>query len=145
MRGSDGRFLKGESGNPAGLKPGTKHRKTLLREELEKDGSALAAAIKQKALEGDMQAAALWLTRLEPVARDRGETVQFNFDPKATPAQNIEAILVAVAAGEVTVETGAQLISSIERLANVRESAGGGDREQAIVDALRDFATKCPA
>jgi hypothetical protein len=138
-------WVKGQSGNPLGMKPGTKHRKTLLREEIEKDGSELAKAIKARALEGDMQAASLWLSRLEPVARDRGERVEFNFDPKATPAQNIEAILTAVAAGEVTVETGAQLIGAIEKLANVRESEGGGDREQAIIDALRDFATKCPA
>jgi hypothetical protein len=138
-------WQKGESGNPAGRAKGSRNKKTLLREELEKDGSALAAAIKARALEGDMQAASLWLTRLEPPARMRGETVEFDFDPKASAAQNIESILKAVAAGEVTVETGAQLIASIERLADVRESAGGGDREQQIVDALRDFATKCPA
>lgn len=137
-------FVKGQSGNPAGRKRGSKNRKTLLLQELERDGSALAAAIKAKALEGDMSAASLWLSRLEPAARTRGETVEFDFNPQSTPAQNIEEVMKAVAAGEMSVETGAQLISGIEKLANVRVAEVTEDKERTLIDAFREFATKAP-
>lgn len=137
-------FKKGQSGNPAGKRPGTKNRKTLLLQDLERDGSALAAAIKAKALEGDASCLALWLSRLEPVARTRGETVEFEFDPQATPAANIEAVLRAVAAGDMTVETGAQLISGIEKLANVRVSEQTEDKERSLIDAFREMAKRLP-
>jgi hypothetical protein len=87
----------------------------------------------------------LWLTRLEPAARTRGETVEFAFDPQATPAENIEAVLKAVAAGEISVETGAQLISGIEKLANVRIAELTEDKERTLIDAFKEFAAKCPA
>lgn len=137
-------FKKGQSGNPAGKKPGTRNRKSLLLEELERDGSALAAAIKAKALEGDASCMSLWLSRLEPAARTRGETVQFSFDPTATPAHNIEEVMKAVAAGEMSVETGAQLISGIEKLSNVRVAEVAEDRERSLIDALKEFSQKAP-
>src|SRR5689334_1912400 len=87
---------------PSGRKKGSKNRKTLLLQELEKDGSALGAAIKAAALSGDTAAMSIWISRLEPVARQRGEHVKFDFDPKATPAQNIEKVLAAVSAGDLT-------------------------------------------
>jgi hypothetical protein len=75
-------FQPGQSGNPAGKKPGTKNRKTLLLQELEKDGSSLANAIKSAAMSGDSAAMALWLSRLEPPARKHGEHVEFEFDQR---------------------------------------------------------------
>jgi hypothetical protein len=137
-------FQKGQSGNPAGRRRGSKNRKTLLLQELERDGSALAAAIKAKALEGDASCMSLWLSRLEPAARTRGETVEFSFDPQATPAQNIEEVMKAVARGDMTVETGAQLISGIEKLANVRVSEQTEDKERALIDVFRQFAQNAP-
>jgi hypothetical protein len=137
-------FEKGKSGNPSGRKRGSKNRKTLLIEELERDGSALATAIKTKALEGDASCMSLWLSRLEPAARTRGETVEFNFRTDATPAQNIEEVMKAVAAGDMSVETGAQLISGIEKLANVRVAELTEDKERTLIDAFRDFAKNVP-
>jgi len=141
---SDHLWKPGQSGNPAGKKKGTRNRKSLILEELEKDGSALALAIKAKALEGDPTCLSLWLSRLEPAARTRGETVEFTFDPQATPAENIEAVLKAVAAGDMTVETGAQLISGIEKLANVRVAEVTEDKERTLIQAFRDFAKNAP-
>jgi hypothetical protein len=113
-------------------------------EELERDGSELAQLIKTRAREGDSTCISLWLTRLEPVARMRGETVEVAFDPAATPAENIETVLRAVASGEMSVETGAQLISGIEKLANVRVAEVTEDKERTLIDAFREFAKNAP-
>jgi hypothetical protein len=142
MRGRP--FQKGQSGCPTGRPRGSKNKKTLLLQELELDGSALAAAIKAKALEVVASCMSLWLSRLEPAARTRGEVVEFAFDPQATPAANIEAVLKAVAAGDMTVETGAQLIAGIEKLANVRVSEQTEDKERSLIDAFREMAKRLP-
>jgi hypothetical protein len=140
----NGRFAPGTSGNPAGLKPGTKHRKTLILEELEKDGSALATAIKAAALTGDTSAMSLWLTRLEPAVRARGETIEFPLDVNAPVEDQLKQVLQAIADGEISVDGGSMLIANIEKLANVRATANAGSHADALIQAMRDFAAKAP-
>jgi len=137
-------FQPGQSGNPAGKKPGTKNRKTILLQELEKDGSALAAAIKTAALAGDASAMSLWLTRLEPALRSRGETVEIELNVNASIEDQIKAVMMAIASAQISVETGSMLINNIEKLANIRAAQGSGDKEQALIQAFRDMATKLP-
>jgi hypothetical protein len=111
-----GRWKPGESGNPGGKRPGTKHRKTLLREELERDGSSLAAAIKAAALNPespDTTAMSLWLSRLEPPLRPTAQRVQFTLDPGAPIADQAKQIVQAVADGHVDVDTGKQILDML--------------------------------
>lgn len=141
---SDHLWKPGQSGNPAGKKKGTKNRKSLILEELEKDGSALALAIKAKALEGDPTCLSLWLSRLEPIARTRGETVELEFDAAKPLAEQLQQIVTAVANGELTLEQGEQMAKLAERLATVRALENGGDAESALVAAFRNFAKQAP-
>jgi hypothetical protein len=134
----------GPSPNPSGRKKGSKNKKTLILQELEKDGSALALAIKAKALEGDPTCLSLWLSRLEPPARTRGETVEFAFDAKKPLAEQLEAIVHAVADGELTLEQAKVFVEMIEKLANVRRAETGGTSEQALIDLFKDLGTKVP-
>src|SRR5687767_8414099 len=97
-------FEKGQSGNPMGRIPGSRNRKTLLRLELEKDSTSLANAVKTAALEGDMTAAGLWLARLEPVLKPRAEPTPFELDSKAPIAVQVEQVVCAVAAGDLTID-----------------------------------------
>src|SRR6185312_4159006 len=64
-RDADGRFVPGQSGNPAGKKPGTRNRATVLREALA-DGEETAAAriVIDRALAGDAVAARFIVERL---------------------------------------------------------------------------------
>jgi hypothetical protein len=137
-------FQPGQSGNPAGKKPGTKNRKTLLLQELEKDGSALANAIKAAALAGDSSAMSLWLTRLEPAIRSRSETVEIELDVNAPIEDQMKAVMTAIANAQISVETGTMLINNIEKLANIRTAQGDGDKEGALIKAFRDMAMKVP-
>lgn len=137
---SDGRWKPGQSGNPAGRKPGTKIKRTLLREELERDGPALANAIKSKALEGDMTAAGLWLARLEPVVRQRGETVEFTLDETAPISKQMESVIRAIADGELTIDDAQQIVDVLRQLAEVRALEGGGAGAEGLVDAFKAMA-----
>ena len=113
-------FVKGQSGNPKGKPRGIKNRKTLIMEELERDGSALANAIKAKALEGDASCLALWLSRLEPPLRARAEKVTFALNRAKPLHEQAQQIMDAVAAGKVDPETGQMLIACLDRVGNLK-------------------------
>jgi hypothetical protein len=67
-----GRFRKGESGNPAGKRPGTRNRATMLLEAItDADLAAIMAKIVEKAKSGDVVAAKLLLDRLAPSRQKR--------------------------------------------------------------------------
>src|SRR5690349_8799504 len=73
----DRRFRKGQSGNPAGRKPGSRNRATMAAEALlEGEGEALARKAIELALEGDTTALKLCLERIVP--RRRSRTLSFD-------------------------------------------------------------------
>jgi hypothetical protein len=99
-----GRFKPGQSGNPAGKRPGTRHRTTLAIEALlEGQHEKLTKVAIDKALEGDMVAMRLCLDRIAPTRKD--SPIAFDLPPITTAADTVTAsssLLSAVAAGEVT-------------------------------------------
>jgi hypothetical protein len=105
-RGADGRFLPGQSGNPAGKKPGTRNRATLLAEALaEGEAEALTRLVVEKALAGDSVAARFLLGRL--FAKPRGRAIRLALPKGARPGDVVAAFnatLAAMAAGEITPE-----------------------------------------
>jgi hypothetical protein len=137
-------FAPGQSGNVKGRPRGSKNRKSLILEELEKDGSELAQLVKDLARGGDSTALSIWMSRLEPIARQRGEHVEFDFDPRATPAENITKVLEAVAAGELTLDQGSVLITSLEKLATARAALEVADKESELIAAFKEIAAKVP-
>jgi hypothetical protein len=115
-------FVKGQSGNPAGRKAGSLNKKTLLRQELEKDGSALATAIKTAALEGgDTTAMSLWLARLEPPLRPSAQRVQFDLDPDAPIADQAKQVLLAVSRGEIDSDQGRQILDMLAAFIGMKD------------------------
>jgi hypothetical protein len=104
-RDAKGRFQPGSSGNPAGKKPGTRNRATLLKEAL-RDGedTSVARIVIDKALAGDAVAARFLLERLEP--KPRGRPIHLEIPEGESPAGEVvatfNAALRAMAAGEIT-------------------------------------------
>ena len=103
-RDGNGRFLPGQSGNPAGKKPGTRNRATVLRAALA-DGEEKAAAriVIDKALSGDAVAARFIVDRLMP--RPRSRTIELDLPAGAGAAGILaasNATIAAMAAGEIT-------------------------------------------
>lgn len=128
---SNGRFKSGVSGNPKGRPVGSKNKRTLLREELERDGSALAVAIKTAALEGgDTTAMSLWLARLEPPLRPSAQRVQIELDTDAPVAEQAKQIMSAVSRGEVDVDQAKQLMDLLSAFVGLKDV-------ETMLDALK--------
>jgi len=103
-RDAGGRFLPGQSGNPAGKRPGTRNRATLIRQAFaEGEEMVVARAVIDKAKDGDAVSARFLLGLLCPRPRDRAITLDL---PDGMCAGDTVAAfnttLLAMAAGEIT-------------------------------------------
>lgn len=114
---NDTRFKPGQSGNPAGKRPGTRHKITMAAQDLlDGESQALTRKAIELALEGNMTALRLCLERIIPPTRER--SVKMNL-PKTSTAKGInlaaEAILQAVAIGTLVPSEGTVLSNIIEK------------------------------
>lgn len=112
-------FKKGQSGNPAGKKPGTRNKTTVLLEQL-LDGKA--EALTKKAIDmagtGDAAMMRLCIERLIPPRKDR--PINFDLPPLKTTQDASLAmlkILESVAKGELTPSEAGEISKVIENYA----------------------------
>lgn len=114
-----GRWKAGESGNPAGRKPGT-GEVARLRAAIADRVPELLSKLMAQALEGDTAAARLLLERaIAPLKA--AEQPQALTLPDGTLTDQGRAVLAAVAAGELAPGQGAALLGAIGSLARVAE------------------------
>lgn len=114
-----GRWKPGESGNPAGRKPGT-GEVAAIRASIAARVPEILAALLTRALDGDTAAARLLLERaiapLKAAEYSEGLTL-----PDGSLTDQGRAVLRAVAAGELAPSQGAALLAAIGTLARVTE------------------------
>lgn len=108
------------SPNPLGRPRGTLDKRTKVTRALMDDAPAVARVVLDAALEGDMQAASLVLSRCAPALRSQTECVQFEFDADASQTQQIAQVLAAIASGTVAPDVGKQIIDALGTLASAR-------------------------
>lgn len=117
-----GRWQKGESGNPRGKQPGTRHKATRAALALlEGDLEAVTQALLAKARAGEPWAIRLVISKLIPDAKDA--PVSFGL-PRAGAAglrQVLEGVLRGVAAGALTPAEAADVARVVETLGLARE------------------------
>lgn len=87
---------------------------------LEDDAPAIARVVIEAALEGDMQAAALVLSRVAPTLRSQSQKVNFDFDPSGSISQQVEQILRAVSTAAISPDVGKQVIDAVQTLSAIR-------------------------
>ena len=126
----DGRFQKGESGNPAGRPKGRVDRRLKLTQALADEAQEVTRVVLDAAKGGDLQACSLILTRVCPPLKANSERVQFELDPGRSLAQQAQQILQAVAEGRVDPETGKTLIGCLSSVAGIKASE---ELEQRII------------
>jgi hypothetical protein len=109
-------FKPGRSGNPAGKAKGTRHRVTVLAEQMmEDEASAVVTAVVEAAKAGDMTAARIVLDRVAPARK--GRPVKFTLPTFETAVQVVDglgAIITAVADGTLTPDEAAAVANLIE-------------------------------
>jgi uncharacterized protein DUF5681 len=111
----------GQSGNPGGRVAGSKNKKTSVVEEFEKEGSAIARVVVEKAKAGDMTAATIALSRISPPLRPRGERVEFTLDADGVPSDQAKQIVLAVARGQLCIDDARFLIECLTAFVGLQE------------------------
>ena len=109
-------WKKGESGNPAGKAQGTRHKATtMLLSLMEQNAESITKTVIESARAGDLTAARMVLDRLVPHAKERPILLAL---PDTSTAEGVshaqQAILQAVASGEITPGEGSILTSITE-------------------------------
>ena len=110
----------GPSPNPAGRPRGVLDKRTKVSQALADDAPAIVRVVVEAALQGDMQAASLVMSRVAPALRSQGLPVTFNFDPSAPIGRQMEQVLAAIACGDVPPDVGHQIIASVQALSQIR-------------------------
>ena len=113
-RGPGRPFVKGQSGNPAGARTGSRPRVLLALDALAQGAAdAILDAMVARAKEGDVPAASLILGRIWP--QRKGRPTPIDLPPVRTPADltaATSALIAAVASGELSAEE-AQAVSAV--------------------------------
>lgn len=112
-------WRKGVSGNPKGRPPG-KTATQKVQAALNDGSLEVAKKVLEAAQAGDMQAAGLVLARVSPALRTQAQCVQFNLDTSLPLSEQLAQVALAVAAGQVSPDTGQQISAMLSNLANVR-------------------------
>jgi hypothetical protein len=110
------KFKPEQSGNPKGKAKGTLHKATRAALEL-LDGEAESITRKaiEKAIDGDSIALRLCLERLIPARKDRSITIKMpRVKGAADLPQALQAVMKAVAIGEITPGEGQALTAMLE-------------------------------
>ena len=115
-----GRWKAGESGNPAGRKPGT-GEVAAIRAAIAERVPELLAAMMTKALEGDIGAARLLLERAIAPLKAIEQAVALQLPEGGTLTAKATAVRSAAAAGDLTPGHAAQLIAALGTLAKISE------------------------
>ena len=119
----DTRFKPGQSGNPNGRPKGSRHRITLIAEQMV-DGAAeeIVGKIIEHAKQGDPTALKMLLDRILPARKER--PTQFALPPINSTGDlptAFAAISSAVADGEITMTEGAEASRLLENYARAVE------------------------
>ena len=111
----------GQSGNPAGKRPGT-GKIDKLRAALAKELPEVLDALVAKAKEGDIGAIKLILERIVPALRPVDATAPLNLLPEAGLAEQGRAVLAALASGQLPVNQAIGILQGLGSLAKLIET-----------------------
>jgi hypothetical protein len=132
-------FKPGQSGNPAGKKPGTRNRATRALEELlEGQAEKLTQKAIDMALAGDMTALKLCLERIYPPRKDKPVEFPLPAINSARDAADVmSSVMTAVAAGQLTPADASELSKVVACTVKSFEAAEFTD-SLARMDQLTD-------
>lgn len=117
---SPGRWKSGESGNPAGRKPGS-GEVAKLRAAMAEHVPALVTVLVERAMSGDIGAARLLLERTIAPLKASEEPARLTM-PEGTLAEKAHAVVQAAADGNLAPGQAAQIIGALGGVAKIIET-----------------------
>ena len=126
-----GSWKPGQSGNPAGRKPGT-GEVAQIRASIAARVPELLAKLMEQALEGDVGAARLLLERAVAPLKGIEQAVELQLPDGGTLTAKASAVLDAAASGAIAPSQAAQIISALGTLAKISEVDELSDRIKAL-------------
>ena len=120
MTKREGRWKAGESGNPAGRKPGS-GEVAKMRAAMAKHVPALVAVLVERAMGGDIGAARLLLERTIAPLKASEEKAEMAL-PDGSLTDQGRAVIAAIASGDLASGQGAALLASLGTLAKLTEA-----------------------
>src|SRR5260221_3549108 len=140
VRDDSGRFVAGSSVNPAGKKPGTRSRATVLRALLrDGDEDAIGRVLVDRALGGDPVTARFLIEALNPKPRHR--PVALDVPADADAATIFAAARAEMLTGNITPQEMAMTMDAVER----GERAGPAVANRGRADAAHRAVDAVPA
>ncbi|MDP3537439.1 MAG: DUF5681 domain-containing protein [Azonexus sp.] len=115
------RFQKGTSGNPQGKPKGALSPSGRLREAIAGDIPKILGVLRDKALEGDVQAAGLLISRCLPPLRPESASLSIETGG-GTLGERSEAVVAAAIAGQIPHDAAAGLMSVLTAQAKILET-----------------------
>ena len=123
-------FTTGKSGNPSGRPKGIQDKRTALRDLLTPHAPDLVAKAVELAMQGDTTALRMCIDRLIPPLKP--QATQTQLDASGTLSERGEAILKAIAAGELDPSTASSLIGALATQAKLLEVTAIEERLTAL-------------
>jgi hypothetical protein len=128
----------GESGNPAGKKPGT-GTVAALRASIAEHVPAIVTKLVDQARGGDVGASRLLLERVLPPVKAIEQEAPISL-PRGTLTDQGRAVMAAAATGELTPTQAAQLLAGLSALAKLVETDDLVKRVQALEGRMPGIA-----
>ena len=111
MRDSKGRWLPGQSANPAGPPKGYS-RLAPLRDRIMGRVPEIIDTLIAQALAGDVQASRLLLERVFPALKPEAREVVIDLEADHTLTEQAKTILLVAARGEIPIDSAAHLLGA---------------------------------
>lgn len=111
----------GPSPNPSGRPRKIVDKRLKVTKMLEGDADKVLRVVIDAALEGNIAAAALVLSRIAPPMKAQAEKVNFDFDATASMTEQVQAVLQGIADGDVSPDVGKQIIEAVATLAGIKQ------------------------
>jgi hypothetical protein len=140
-RDTRGRFQPGQSGNPAGKKPGTLNHATRLKLLLADERyDAMARRLIDAATDGHLPSIRFLMERLVP--KPRGRATALDLPAGSSRAQRVSAIVDLMCAGEISAEEARAMIRVLDDARGATDLHLSSNSEQATA---AEAATRKPA
>ena len=132
---NSGQWKRGQSGNPAGRRPGS-GQVAAMRARLAERLPEVVDNLAKAAVAGDIQAIRILLDRVLPPLRAEESTIWLDLSASASQSEKAEVVLAAMASGEIAPSQAAQLVSALGIAVRINQAEVLESRIAALETAI---------